>query len=182
MEKGNIIQHNITSPNERAWYALYTKPRAEFKAAEQIGEAEVDYYMPTITTVRQWSDRKKKITEPLLRGYIFIYADEKERVRALEQYSVVKCVFDQGRPAKIPQWQIENLRKMLNASTDVFIQEGLMPGTQVKIKDGPFEGVIGKVQDNPNGKTIAVTIDLLNRSVVTYLPKESVFEVIKDQH
>jgi hypothetical protein len=58
--------------------------------------------------VRQWSDRKKKITEPLLRGYIFIFADERERMISLEQDSVVRCIFDLGRPAKIPEWQINN--------------------------------------------------------------------------
>jgi transcription antitermination factor NusG len=164
----------------KAWFALYTKPRSEFKAAEQIKSIGVEYYLPSITKIRQWSDRKKKITEPLLRGYIFIFADEKERIRCLEQYSVVRCICERGTPAKIPAWQIENLKTMLLTKTDFYIQEGLTPGVRVLIKDGPFSGVIGKIQDGMHGKTIAVSIDLLNRSVIAYLPKESIFEIVKD--
>jgi transcriptional antiterminator RfaH len=164
---------------EKAWFALYTKPRSEFKAAEQIGENGINYFLPTITKIKQWSDRKKKITEPLLRGYIFIYADEKERITSLEQQSIVRCVFDVGRPAKIPQWQIDNLKTMLGSNSELFIKEGLIPGTQVRIKDGLFEGVVGIVQNSEGGKTIAVSIDLLNRSIIAYLPKECTFEVLK---
>lgn len=163
----------------KAWFALYTKPRSEFKAAEQIEEIGVEYYLPTITKVRQWSDRKKKITEPLIRGYIFILADEKERVLSLECQGIVRCIFDAGRPAKIPQWQIDNLKTMLSNKSDFYVKEGLKRGVKVRIIDGPFAGVIGVVQDTVNGKEISVSIDLLNRSVIAYLPKESIFEIIK---
>ena len=102
-----------TDVNSKAWFALYTKSRSEFKAAEQIGANEVEYYLPTVVKYSQWSDRKKKITEPLIRGYIFIYADEKERILSLEQNAVVRCLTERGRPAKIPDWQIDNIKKML---------------------------------------------------------------------
>ena len=173
-----ITNRNNEILQERAWFALYTKPRSEFKAAEQIEEVEVHYYLPTITRVRQWSDRKKKITEPLIRGYIFIYANEKERVLSLERQAIVKCIFDQGRPAKIPEWQIENLKRMLESKADLTIKEGLPVGTKVMIKDGPFSEIIGVVSETDNGKTIAVSIDLLNRSVIAHLPKDSLFEVV----
>jgi len=169
----------MSEVKEKAWFALYTKPRNEFKAAEQIGEYEIHYFLPTITRMKQWSDRKKKITEPLLRGYIFIHADEKERILSLEQKSVVRCIFDQGRPAKIPEWQIDNLKTMLNSNSELFIKEGIIPGTQVRIKDGPFEGIIGTVQNSESGKTIAISIDLLNRSVIAHFPQEYNFEVVK---
>jgi transcription antitermination factor NusG len=169
----------MSEVKEKAWFALYTKPRNEFKAAEQIGEYGIHYFLPTITRMKQWSDRKKKITEPLLRGYIFIHADEKERILSLEQKSVVRCIFDQGRPAKIPEWQIDNLKTMLNSNSELFIKEGIIPGTQVRIKDGPFEGIIGTVQNSESGKTIAISIDLLNRSVIAHFPQEYNFEVVK---
>jgi len=175
-EKANTL----SDINKRWWFALYTKPRSEFKAAEQINEAGVEYYLPSITKVKQWSDRKKKVTEPLLKGYIFIYANEKERIISLEQYSVVRCLTERGRAAKIPDWQIENLKKMLSSDSNVLVKEGLIPGTKIKIKEGPFEGVIGILQEIDNEKSLAISIDLLNRSVVAHLPKESIIEIIKD--
>jgi transcriptional antiterminator RfaH len=165
--------------NGKAWFALYTKSRSEFKAAEQIESVGVDFYLPVITKIKQWSDRKKKISEPLIRGYIFIFADEKERLLSLEQPSVVRCVSERGKPARIPEWQIDNLKRMLSSESELLVKEGLIPGAKVKIKDGPFEGVIVTLQEIDNQKTIAVSIDLLNRSVIAYLPRESELEIIK---
>ena len=165
--------------NSKSWFALYTKSRSEFKAAEQIGANEVEYYLPTVVKYRQWSDRKKKITEPLIRGYIFVYANEKERIISLEQNAVVRCLTERGRPARIPDWQIENLKNMLRNEADFYIAEGLVPGAKVKIKEGPFENVIGVVREVDDGRTLAVSIDLLNRSVIAHLPKESILEIIK---
>lgn len=169
------------SVQNKFWFALYTKPRTEFKAAKQLEAVGVEYYLPTIVKISQWSDRKKKITEPLLRGYIFILSDERERILSLEQPSIVRCLSEHGRPSRIPNWQIDNLKKMLQTHAEFHIKEGLVAGVKVKIKEGPFQGVIGVVQEAEAGKSIVVSIDLLNRSVIAHLPKESVFEIVRDK-
>src|SRR4030066_692597 len=91
------------------------------------------HYLPTIKRLSQWSDRKKLITEPLLRGYIFILADERERLNALKEYPVLNCVFDKGKPAVIPKWQMENLFNFLKKESEFYLYEGLIPGNKVKI-------------------------------------------------
>ena len=165
--------------SQKYWFALYTKPRSEFKAREQLAVIEVEHYLPTFTTVKQWSDRKKKITEPLIRGYIFIYASEQERLASVEQPSIVRCLFDCGHPASIPDWQIDNIKKMLAQDSELIVYNGIVTGTKVKIKNGPFEGVIGIVTDNEKGKSISISIDLLNRSIITRVPKGSELQVVK---
>jgi len=173
--------HKKTIITDKCWFALYTKPRNEFKAAKQLEAASVEYYLPTIVKISQWSDRKKKISEPLLRGYIFIFSNEKERILSLEQPSIVRCLSQRGRPARIPEWQIDNLKKMLQTNAEFQIKEGLARGVKVKIKEGPFQGVVGVVQEAEVGKAIVVSIDLLNRSVIAHLPKESVFEIVREK-
>ncbi len=175
-----VVEKKV-SVAEKSWYALYTKPRNEFKAAKQLEIVGVDYYLPTYVKISQWSDRKKKITEPLLRGYIFIFSNEKDRILSLEQPSIVRCVSERGKPARIPEWQICNLKKMLETNAEFHIKEGLAQGVKVKIKEGPFQGVIGVVQEAEVGKAIVVSIDLLNRSVIAHLPRESVFEIVKEK-
>ena len=107
------------------WFALYSKPRSEFKAEEQLNAEGIENYLPTYRTIRQWSDRKKKVTLPLLPGYIFIFATEKERLISLEQYSIVRTLTFKGVPAIIPDWQIENLRKMLDEEPEVSVVDKL---------------------------------------------------------
>ena len=168
------------SQSKKYWYALYTKPRSEFKARQQMELLDIDHYLPTITKTKQWSDRKKKVTEPLLRGYIFIFANEEERLVSVEQLSIVRCVFDVGRPARIPDWQIDNLKTMLETNEDVIVHKGIVPGAKVIIKNGPFEGIIGTIVKGETGKSISVSIDLLNRSVIARLPDESNLEAIHE--
>jgi transcriptional antiterminator RfaH len=166
---------------DKNWLALYTKPRSEFKAEEQLINSNIHTYLPTITRLKQWSDRKKKVTEPLFRGYIFIYADEQERLISVEKQAIVRCLFDTGRPARIPDWQIENIRKMLESSSDIIVHNGIVPGIKVMIKSGAFRGVIGTVINESSSKSISVSIDLLNRSVIARLPDNCDLEVVKDQ-
>lgn len=140
---------------------------------------DIDNYLPTITKTKQWSDRKKEVVEPLIRGYIFIYANEKQRLESVEQKSIVRSLFDSGRPACIPDWQIENIKIMLNSDPDLIVHNGIIPGAKVRIKEGSFNGVIGVIINSEKGKSISVTIDLLNRSVIAHLPDSIALELVK---
>ena len=59
------------------WHVLYTKPRHEIKTLERLAQNGFEVYCPMKTTLKQWSDRKKKVSEPLLPSYIFIKITEK---------------------------------------------------------------------------------------------------------
>jgi len=163
---------------KKNWFALYVKPKHEFKARDELDQISVHNYLPVITTIKQWNDRKKKIDEPLLKGYIFICADEKERLSSLENRCVIKCVSDHGRPAKIPDWQIINLQSMLSNEGDFKVLDILVSGSMVEIVEGPFKGVQGFIEKTETENRLAVSIELLNRSVVVHLPRESVIQPI----
>lgn len=166
---------------KKFWFALYTKPKHEFKAVQYLDSAEIENYLPTITTIKQWSDRKKKITEPLFKGYIFVFCNEKERYESLQNYAILSTVSFEGKPAKIPNWQIENLKILLAEEKEIFVSDKIKMGTKVKISEGPFKGVTGIVtQSDEHGKMLGVTIDLLRRSVLVKLPKESIIKENKE--
>lgn len=167
-----------THSTEKRWHALYTKPRHEFKAALQLESVFIEHYLPTITRTKKWSDRKKKVTEPIFRGYIFIHADEKERQISLIQDAIVRCICFEGKPSTIPDWQIDSLKTMLTESPDVFVSDKIELGTKVKIVDGPFQNVVGVVTCEQENRWLAVSVDLLNRSVMVHLPKESIIKFL----
>ena len=162
----------------RSWFALYTKPKHEFKAELELNNLSVENYLPKITRVRQWSDRKKKITLPLFSGYIFINVNEKERYQSLQLPSIVKTVSFNGKPSVIPDSEINNLKKMLESNPEVNVVDELKEGSLVKVVEGPFSGVEGVVYKTPNNERIlAIVINLLKRSVTVLLPTESVIKV-----
>ncbi len=165
---------------KKYWFALYTKPRHEFKAEQQLQACGIEYFLPAVTRLKQWSDRKKKVKEPLFKSYIFIHANEKERLTALEQYAIVRTIYFDGKPAVIPDWQIENLKKMLEKNVEVFVKDALKVGTRVRIVSGPFKDIEGIVYKTTNQEQmLAVTIDLLRRSVVVQIPRDSLVEKVK---
>ncbi len=161
---------------DKKWYALYTKPKHEFKAETQLTAVGIEYFLPSIIRIKQWSDRKKKVREPLFSGYIFINGTEKDRILALEQYAIVRSIFFEGKPAIVPNWQIENLRKMLDKGEEISVTDQLKVGSHVKVISGPFKDVEGIVYDSGNKKMLAITIDLLRRSVVVKIPRDSIIE------
>jgi len=162
------------------WFALYTKPKHEFKASKQINGFNIETFLPVITVKRKWSDRLKTITEPLIKGYIFIYADEKERLEAITSNGVVHTVSFNGYPAVIPEWQIESLKKMLNQPDEIIVSEKLPAGTLVEVVTLPLMGVKGVVEHNQNNeKYISVSIEIINRSVSVKLPADSVVKLVE---
>ena len=165
--------------NDRHWFALYTKPRHEFKAELQLNNVSVDSYLPTQIVTKRWSDRKKKVTEPIFRGYIFINANEKERFLALSQSAIVRCISFIGKPSIIPDWQIDSIKKMLSEAPEVFISDKIQIGTKVQIADGPFKDVIGVVAEEQKDKWLAVCVELIHRSVMVRLPKESIIKILE---
>lgn len=164
--------------SSRSWFALVVKSQCEFKAEEDLKNLGVQSYLPITIAIRKWSDRKKEINVPIIKGYIFIYANEKERLYSLEQKSIVKCLFDGGRPAIIPDWQIENLKKVLEYKSDVIVENYLVAGDSVKIIEGPFEGVVGILKSSGKDRTLSVSIDLIHRSVIVHLSSDSVVKAL----
>jgi len=155
----------------KKWFALYTKPRCEFKALEQLTEIGIDVYLPTITTTKQWSDRKKKLKEPLFRGYIFICSNEIERNNAITREAIIKTIFFDGKPAVIPNREIENLKMFLENPKNVVVFDGITKGVIVQIESGPFKGVEGVVNSiSKDENTLSISVEMLNRTVVAVIP------------
>jgi len=74
-----MIDHKIP-----CWFAAYTRSRNEKKVAGELEEQHIEYYLPLIKTIRQWSDRKKKVEVPLINSYIFVRIIEKEYLKVLQ--------------------------------------------------------------------------------------------------
>ena len=51
--------------DSKKWFAIYVKSRSEKKVFKQLVDIEIESFLPLITRIKQWSDRKKKVEEPL---------------------------------------------------------------------------------------------------------------------
>ena len=62
------------------WNVLYTRPRAEKKAAMELAALGAKVYCPTIEVLSQWSDRKKRIQKPALPSMVLAKEDTSDRI------------------------------------------------------------------------------------------------------
>ncbi len=153
------------------WYAVYTNPRAEKKTTLLLQQRGIEVYLPLLKTLKQWSDRKKWVEEPLFRSYLFVNVSEKEYLDVLQVHGVVKYISFSGKAAIIPDEQIETIKLLLSteAELDVSIHH-FEKGESVVIKAGPFIGLKGELIDNKNIKRFLVRFEQLGKSIVLNIP------------
>jgi len=137
---------------EKKWFVVYTKPQQELKVASQLSAMGITNYCPTITLVKQYSDRKKKVTRPLLSSYVMVELDDKERNKVFVCNGIVRYLFFLGKPAVIPAHQINLMKDHLNGVYNDFKVTTLSVGDSHKITEGPFSGISGKVVETDNTK------------------------------
>lgn len=162
------ISHN----SEACWYALYTRARNEKKVFLLLEKSGIEAYLPLRKTLKQWSDRKKWVEEPLLRSYVFVKISEKEYYQVLQIMGVVRFVTFSGKAAIIPEWQIESLRILLSSDCDLKLSNGhLKPGDPVEVITGALAGFRGEVFDVKGNKKIILRISHLGLNLeVSVLP------------
>lgn len=138
------------------WYALYTKPKQELKTAEKLIAIGIEAYCPSKTEVRQWSDRKKKVTVPLLTSYVFVQIEEKERHLVFDIPSVVQYVFWLKKPAVISDQEMQLLKESIEKPYKELQIREIQKGDLIEIHEGPFKGQTAEVISKSNRKTKVV--------------------------
>ncbi len=143
------------------WFAIYTKPRSEKKVAERLSDSGIEVFCPLINTMRQWSDRKKKIQMPMFPGYVFVFVSELDRTKVLMDYGVLNFVYWLGKPAIIRQNEIDAIKEIADKGEEVSINSDEFEiGQLVKIQEGPFKGMSGKVSKLDKKKLIVLVEEL----------------------
>lgn len=152
-----------------AWYAVYTAPRAEKKVKERLDEAGIENYLPLRTEYRIWSDRKKKISVPLIPGYIFVRVKETAFISVLSVFGVVTFLKEKGKAVAIPDRQIESLR-FVEQGVDGAIEisfEDIPAGTPVEIVRGSLAGFQGEMVKWKDKYHLALRVENLGCALVT---------------
>ena len=148
------------------WYPIYTRSRFEKKTQLELTKKRIKTYLPLKKVLKQWSDRKKVVEEPLLKSYLFIYISIKEYNEVLSTPGFNRFIYFSGKIAAIPDKQIEDLRLLLANSTDLeLIEHNISPGEKVLIKAGPFKGIIAELVSLKNKKCLILRLDQLGCSI-----------------
>lgn len=129
------------------WYVIYTRPRWELKIFRALLEQDIEAYCPAYTTVRQWSDRRKKIKQPYFNGYVFVRLEEAERDRVFGIQGVIRYVFWQGKAAKVKDSEMQMMKEYLDGEDleDTRLEQ-LSVGEEVTFTRGAMKDLTARVE------------------------------------
>ena len=136
------------------WFAVYTKPRNEKKVAQRLQAMGIEAYCPTMVVEKQWSDRKKKIIQPIFHSYVFVKLTEKDRELVFTIPGVVRYLFWLGKPAIIKESEIKAIKEMLQNEYKEIVVTGLLSGDKLTIQQGVFKGQLATFQEQKSNKII----------------------------
>jgi transcriptional antiterminator RfaH len=155
---------------EKKWFVVYTRPQQELKVAEQLSAMGITNYCPTITLIKQYSDRKKKVSKPLLSSYVMVQLEENQREKVFACCGIVRYLFFLGKPAVVPALEINQMQNHLNGVyIDIKITT-LRVGDSHTVTQGPFSGVSGRVVQSDNTK---VKLELASLGMSITLKKQA---------
>src|SRR5574338_738083 len=145
----------------KKWFALYTRPRWEKKVAEVLTHKKIECYCPINKVVRQWSDRKKIVHEPLFTSYVFVRVADLELTSMRQTHGVINIVYWLGKPAVIRDNEIDIIKRFLNEHINIQLEKTpVNVNDRVRILGGPLMEMEGQVLSIKN-KTVKVLLPSL---------------------
>ena len=168
--------------SEPKWVAMYTQPRMEKKAQNNLIEAGYEVYLPLRRELHTWSDRKKWVDVPLLKSYIFAKITKVQVSKVLEVQGIVALVSFRQNVATIPETEIQMMKDFLASEYDIQVQtlERLKRGMRVRINSGALAGREGMLVSDCEDGNFAVEISGISMAMVIHVDKD-LMDVVEDE-
>lgn len=153
------------------WHALYTFPKQEKKIERELSYNSIDCYLPLITQRRKWTDRIKKVELPLFPCYIFVRINKRQVSDVLGIQGAARLVKFDGEPAVISQAEIDRIKLLLNADTDIDNEQAIITGATYRVNYGPFDGLEGTLIRKKGKCRLVVSVRMIGQAVSVEIPK-----------
>jgi transcription antitermination factor NusG len=156
------------------WYALHVRSRHEKNVHAQLEAKHQDVFLPLYSARQRWSDRWKTVLLPLFPGYVFCRFDATRRCHVVATPGVVEIVKTGSELAPVDDDEIAALQLIVRSGVQAKPYPEITKGQRMMIIRGPLNGLAGTVLELRNTLRLAVSVDLLGRSVTVETDRESV--------
>ena len=121
---------------------------------------------PTITEIRRWSDRRKRVEFPLFPGYVFVrlFASNEHRVQVLRVPGVIRFVGPE-LGTTIPESQIESVKALVSHDLPWTSHPFLRSGQRIRVRGGSLDGLEGIFLRRNGEDSLIISIDAIQRSL-----------------
>lgn len=150
------------------WYAVYVKSRYEKKTSKLLEDKHIETYLPLIGRLKQWSDRKKMVEEPLFKSYLFVHTDLKNYFDILNTPGVVRFVCFEGKPVPVPDNQLVAVKSYIgeyDGADDLVPMPELHEGQIVEITRGTMKGLVGRLVEIRGKQRMIINIEAVGQSL-----------------
>jgi transcription antitermination factor NusG len=152
------------------WYPVYIHPRAEKKACQALLDKGIVTFLPLQRQLKQWSDRRKWVEEPLIKSYLFVCINDHEQTEVLMTKGVARFIYFSGRIASMPKRQIDELKLLIASPFELEItEEVLQPGETIIMKAGPLKGLKGEIINYRSQKQLAIRLENMGYSIIVHV-------------
>lgn len=165
----SMRQHTTVAsccPDERLWYAAYTRSRHEKRVAQELDRRAIETYLPLYETVRQWKNGRHLVQMPLFPGYTFVRIASRDQLDVLRVPGVVDLVGFGGVPMPLQEEEIAILKRAVNNGRNVEPHPFITAGRKIHITAGPLAGLQGIVVRRSGQMQVVVSVELIQRSLL----------------
>jgi transcriptional antiterminator RfaH len=149
------------------WYPVCTQARAEKAAYQALLNKGIETYLPLQRQLKQWSDRKKWVEEPVIKSYLFVRITEQAQADVLMTRGIARFIYFSNRIAHMPDRQINDLKKLMASPYDLEVtEENLQPGERIVIKAGPLKGIQGEIIAYKSQKQLLLRLERMGTSII----------------
>jgi transcriptional antiterminator RfaH len=150
------------------WYLIYTKPRQEKCALQNLEQQGYQCYLPLLPKEKLRQGAVALSEEPLFPRYLFINLAQDFMAKSWSPIRSTKGVSRLVRfgaePARIDDALVDLLRA--HESSVLLEPERLFnPGERVQLTEGPFAGIEGIYQMADGDRRVMVLIELMGKKV-----------------
>lgn len=162
----------------KKWYVLYTRPKFEKKICKETDYLHIEHYLPLLTVTRRWSDRIKKIEEPLFSSYVFVKTSRARGIDLLQIPGVIRFVASEGRPAEIQESEIDRIRLIESQGSCVQRENYYTAGDEVIVTRGAFVGMKGILVESPEDEArLLIRLSLLKQAISVEIPASDLMKI-----
>jgi transcription antitermination factor NusG len=162
------------------WFALQTRSRHEKVVRDELAKRNIEHFLPTITRLSQWKDRKKQVEFPLFHGYCFARFPLNERLPVLQSTGVVRIVSCDGRPEPIPLAEIESLMLLMTNRARYDLHPFIKEGSLVEVVRGPLQGAKGRLLRCARLCRVVISISLIQQAVAVEIDSSCIAPSIEE--
>lgn len=162
----------------KQWYVVYVNVKHEKKVFEKFIELRMEAYLPLVKKIKQWSDRKKMVEEPLFTGYVFVKLQAYELDKPLFVKGVLNYLSFNQKKAVVRDSEIESLKFLVENGYNLNTETtNVQAGDKVKLLLSAFKNEQAVVKAISNDEAL-IYFEGLNQYIAVKAPVNAL-EIIK---